>query len=350
MQYKLLSVSKTSKLKGVVNIGDYIQALASSQYLPQIDGFVDRDEELKDYHDEPTAVIMNGWYMHNPKNWPPSEDIIPLFVAFHLNVLAKKEMTSPESIAYLKRHEPVGCRDMATMELLKSHGIEAYFSACMTLTLGKKFHDGNKNGNTYIVDPPFSVDFTCVNLVRSLCHGICYWADIRKIWKYKLLFPHSKNFIKRFIKLSLYHKEYSRVFGRDVISNSIYISQENSQYGAGLPDDAERLKEAERLVLSYAKAKMVITSRIHCALPCLGLGTPVIYIEKQQDIEASKCRLNGLKDLFNIVKLDGNQLKPDFETSLPVNPGNCPPNKDDYKKYAEALDKRCSEFISATQK
>uniref|UniRef100_A0AB33JN78 Polysaccharide pyruvyl transferase domain-containing protein n=3 Tax=unclassified Prevotella TaxID=2638335 RepID=A0AB33JN78_9BACT len=350
MQYKLLSVSKNSKLKGRVNIGDYVQALASSQYLPQIDGFVDRDENLKEYHDGPTAVIMNGWYMHNPLNWPPSDDIIPLFVAFHLNVLAKKEMTSPESIAYLKRHEPIGCRDIDTMNLLKSHGVEAYFSACMTLTLGKKFHDDNKDENTYIVDPPFSFDFTLANFIRGLCHGMHYWTDIKKIWKYKLLFPQRKNFIKRFIKLSLFHQEYSRVFGREIIANSIYINQEGSHYGISLPDDSTRLKEAERLIRGYAKAKMVITSRIHCALPCLGLGTPVIYIEKQQDIEASTCRLNGIRDFFNIVKLDKNHLKPDFEAVLPLNPDNCPRNKDNYKKYADALDKKCTEFVSASLK
>ncbi|WP_264821067.1 polysaccharide pyruvyl transferase family protein [Acinetobacter schindleri] len=28
----------------------------------------------------------------------------------------------------------------------------------------------------------------------------------------------------------------------------------------------------------YSTAKLVITSRIHCALPCLAMGTPVIYI------------------------------------------------------------------------
>lgn len=38
MKYKLLSI----KGQGGVNIGDYIQALASSQFLPQIDGFIDK--------------------------------------------------------------------------------------------------------------------------------------------------------------------------------------------------------------------------------------------------------------------------------------------------------------------
>ena len=48
MKYKLLAVSKFPNISGV-NIGDYVQALASSQFLPHIDGFIDRDEDLKDY-------------------------------------------------------------------------------------------------------------------------------------------------------------------------------------------------------------------------------------------------------------------------------------------------------------
>ena len=72
MKYKLLSVSKSPKLVGI-NIGDYIQALAAAQFYPHIDGFIDRDEDLKDYDGEPCKVIMNGWNMHNPENWPPSK-------------------------------------------------------------------------------------------------------------------------------------------------------------------------------------------------------------------------------------------------------------------------------------
>lgn len=349
MKFKLISVSKAAKLDNNINIGDYIQALASSQYLPRVDGFVDRDEDLKVYHDGPTAMIMNGWYMHNPKNWPPSDDIIPLFVAFHLNVLAKDEMTSSESITYLKNHEPIGCRDIDTMNLLKSYGVDAHFSACMTLTLGKNYHNDNKDDKTYIVDPPFDVDFTLTNLLKGFIHGFCYLSDIKKLWKYKFLMKHSKNFIKRFTALALYHKEYSRVFGRDTVVNSTYITQQSEHYCIDFPTDEDRLKEAERLVKGYAKAKMVITSRIHCALPCLGIGTPVIYIDKQQDIQASKCRLNGLKDLFNVVRLDHGKLKPDFKSAIPITPNTCPVNKDTYKAYAEALDKRCTDFIDSVQ-
>lgn len=83
MKYKLLAMSTERH----VNIGDYVQALASSQFLPSVDGFIER-ERLSSYGGEVSKVIMNGWYMHHPKNWPPTPNIKPLFVAMHINSMA----------------------------------------------------------------------------------------------------------------------------------------------------------------------------------------------------------------------------------------------------------------------
>ena len=102
--------------------------------------------------------------------------------------------------------------------------------------------------------------------------------------------------------------------------------------------DAERLSEAERLVKMYAKARLVITSRIHCALPCLGLETPVIYLE-------SKCRLAGLRELFNVVSVENGVLSPRFDTVLPITVTNHPSNKSAWRKLADELKQRCREFV-----
>lgn len=45
INYELIAGSK------LPNIWDYIQVLISCQVLPQVDGFIDRDEELKHYDD-----------------------------------------------------------------------------------------------------------------------------------------------------------------------------------------------------------------------------------------------------------------------------------------------------------
>lgn len=56
-------------------------------------------------------------------------------------------------------------------------------------------------------------------------------------------------------------------------------------------------------------AKFVVTSRIHCALPCLAMGTPVLFI----DCDLKQDRLEGLKDLFNTITIKGNEISSNFD-------------------------------------
>lgn len=343
MKYFLLSVSKNKKLKQI-NIGDYVQALASSQYYPRIDGFLDRDEELNEYNGEKAKMIMNGWYMHNPFNWPPSSNIEPLFVAFHLNLLVKNELTSPESIAYLKSHEPIGCRDYTTMNILKEHGIDSYFSGCMTLTLGKTFKTNEKSENVYIVDPKVKVKTNNRNFIIALLYSMFHVSSTRKLWKKYFLFS-QYGFKWRLIYVVNFYRQYTKVFEKKMLLDAIYVTQESSYYKYAFATDFDRLEEARRLITEYAKAALVITSRIHCALPCLGLGTPVLYTEIDNDSEVSQCRLKGLKDLFNVIECKNDKIVPLFDTKLPIDTHNRPNNKHKWLNLFESLDKRCVDFM-----
>ena len=350
MTYKLLSVSKKQGYRIGINIGDYIQALAASQFYPHIDGFLDRDEDLAKYVGQKCKIIMNGWYMHNPNNWPPSEMIDPLFVALHINSLAKETMLSEKSIEYFKNYEPRGCREYYTMNLLKDKGIDAYFSGCMTLTLGNKFKTEEKEDKTYIVDPIYDGRMTFDNFISALIIWLLHPIDVLKLLLKKHLHIHSgRNIILKLMKVALYYKEYSRLFGRDIVINSTYICQEHIYYAKKFPTEEARLEEADRLVRLYSKASFVITSRIHCALPCLGLDTPVIYLERSNDTVASSCRMNGLKDLFNVVKVNRGILEPLFETKLPINKGNYPLNKSLWKEFAKNLEIKCKDFILGSE-
>lgn len=341
MKYKLLSVRKNNKVKAI-NIGDYIQALASSQYYPHVDGFLDRDEDLNSYDEEPCKMIMNGWYMHNPQNWPPTGKIIPLFVAFHLNVLVREELTSSISVNYLKKHQPIGCRDTNTMDILTSAGIKAYFSGCMTLTLGKKYHNEEKDHTTYIVDPILSVDYGLNNIYQALRVIVRHPLDIINLLKKDGLHLHDgKNKLKKIVKTALYYKVYSKMFSKDIIMNSTYIHH----YVENKNDDFYLLDKAEQLVKLYAKARLVITSRIHCALPCLGLETPVIYLREKADDYISTCRLGGIEDLFNMVEINDGDLQSNFKIDSVISSENYPVNKDSWKVYAQELDNRCKKFI-----
>ena len=154
--YKLRTIEKFSeevKKYGVlwastVNIGDDIQTLAGINFLKKhgINDyvFVDR-EELSDYDGEPIKLVMNGWYMHNIKKFPPSDKIHPIFVSMHV----WDENLIKENIEYFKKHQPIGCRDEYTVKQFKKYGIDAYFTGCLTLL----FDDvNNKKGGKYLVD------------------------------------------------------------------------------------------------------------------------------------------------------------------------------------------------------
>ena len=93
------------------NLGDYIQSIAAKQIINKSKILeIDRDE-LHRFKTAKALLIMNGWFMDKPENWPPSDKIKPLFLSFHLNPTAEKEMLTQEGINYLKNHQPIGCRD-----------------------------------------------------------------------------------------------------------------------------------------------------------------------------------------------------------------------------------------------
>ena len=69
-------------------IGDDIQTLAAINFLKKKGiekySFIDR-EYLSDYDGDAVNLIMNGWFMHNLKKFPPSKNINPIFISFHVN-------------------------------------------------------------------------------------------------------------------------------------------------------------------------------------------------------------------------------------------------------------------------
>lgn len=339
MKYKLLAVSTERE----VNIGDYIQALASAQFLPHIDGFIQR-EELKEYNGEECKIIMNGWYMHHAQHWPPSDKISPLYVAVHFNSLVKNKLFSEESLSYLKRYEPIGCRDFYTRDLLNSYGINAYFSGCMTLTLGYKYKNEKRENKCYFVDPYFVTKWNLPNLIRNFVYLIFHWRSISIIAKKH---PETKKGLRKKMILTTFFREYSKVFSKDTLLEAEYICQQSTYYKDKFNNDFDRLYEAERLIKKYAKAKLVVTSRIHCALPCLGLETPVIYTEDTNQSEASACRLGGLKELFTTIKWDKNHLINEFHIKERISIENPPQNKATWKNHAIKLVQTCQNFMNA---
>lgn len=275
----------------IMNIGDYIQSLAARQYLNHIDEYVDRDQ-LGEYDGDNINMIMNAWYSIWKKNLVFSRKIRPLLVAVHIN---NSESITDETLKYFKDNEPVGCRDHQTMNFFKAKGIAAYFSGCLTLTLGEtyKVDAGERNENIYFVDYKLGEK------------------------ENKLIDKEIAKILKKYPRSPIRYKTHMYPLNKD-IEGSLY--------------------EAECLINDYARAKLVITQNIHCALPCLSLGTPVILVMPEFD----KKRFWGIYNLFNYIKLD-DEGRAQCEITTDVDGGII--NKDDYREYSEFLKEICMKFF-----
>ena len=303
-----------------LNVGDEIQSLAVRRLLPHVDVEIDREKlhEYKSPDGQKVKTIINGWYMERPENWPPSEDIDPLFISFHISheFGAAKKMTTPEMITYYKNHEPIGCRDMHTTRLLQSKGVDAYFSGCVTLTFENQFD--SRNDDIILADPLFN------------------------------LWPYSYG---RYCARKLVPKEEQK--------NIKYITHRRPSRNRS---QELRKKDAEEIIVAYSQAKVVLTSRIHVALPCLALGTPVIFINAGYNSRNLSNRFEGLvgnmrtlndddfvfsrKNFFNLfARTTGLYKLFNRPAPLDIDWKNPPKNPIDIQPIANGIREKVSSFI-----
>ncbi len=322
MRYGLLTYAENKRF---FNVGDYIQSLAARQFLPQVDAFVNR-EALGDYSGGPLKLIANGWFTHNAARWVPAPEIEPLFISFHVNNTAAPAMLDAKGVDYLKAHQPIGCRDRFTMELLREKGIEAYFSGCLTLTLDSyKVPDTERGDAVYIVDPLYGyptyekVTYDYRRFLRAVQSG-----DLFKIGRRA--------------------RHLAGMIDHGLLESAIQIHQEPP---ANTYTDEQKFAMAEDLLHKYARARLVITSRIHCALPCLALGTPVIFVNGFTTFVDS-CRFDGILDLFNRVDVDSNtgEFVANFPLRGKINADTRVVNKELHHGLADAMRATCRRFVA----
>jgi hypothetical protein len=308
---------------GSINIGDEVQSIAVERLLPQVDHYVARERMNQFKSDEIVKLICNGWFMIEPQNWPPSPDLEVLFISFHITTSNKsaKLLADPKLKSYYKQFEPIGCRDMGTLRLFQKMGVEAYFSNCITLTLENPYPIEERGDKILIVDP----------------------------------FRHN------------YTKKYRDYFTERIVPEQ-YRDQVEVIYQRGSAEGSreERFQIAEELLDKYAKAKLVITSRIHCALPCLAMGVPVYFVNAGYGSLFSfgtlGDRFEGIIDQFRVIEEDtfpysastlkdeiarrlglykGKEIKP-----LDINWENPEPNPVDITPVAKQLRETVRKFIS----
>jgi len=281
MDYKLLARDRSSS-----NLGDYVQTLAAfgniarheranfhsenlelqttcrllQRGIPpsarsRCDNLVkveitpvDRDYASGRSYLRPTWFISNGWFMHaNGRgvfDFPYPENIRPIFVSFHINEVS---MLDAAAIEYLRRYQPIGCRDWNTVYRLLNRGVDAFFSGCLTTTVGQIYErsGGEKNGCVANVEARLRPEDVEAHAVKDFTQ---LYDDVRA--------------------LSL----------------------------------AEGMKAADGLLRGYRQFTKIITSRLHCYLPCRSLGLTTEFRPRRE----SDVRFDGLLDLseddFNTMR------------------------------------------------
>lgn len=309
------------KEQNLLNLGDYVQSTAAKQFLPEVNHHITR-EGMHLYNDESIKMIMNAWYMANPENFPPSNKITPLYVSIHLNSSIIDRIFRPEVIEHFKKHQPIGCRDNHTRDLLRAKGVDAYYSGCMTLTLGHTYKRKNISDEVIFAD---------------IMHDS---LSMKQLIKQPLRL--GKRILNGRIKeLSVKREVLQKYFDEDVLNRAVYIDQMVPYINADVG-----FEMADKYLKRLSSARFVVTSRIHTALPCLAMGTPVIFINGGFKTKVDNCRFDGLFDFFNRIDVDNSgNSKCNFSFSgEKINIRTVLKNKDLHVPFANDLIKKCQDF------
>jgi hypothetical protein len=220
------------------NLGDDIQSLAVGQHLSTVDGYIDRDFPPRE-PSEPFTVVMQGWFTKNFSVFPYPDHIQPIWMGFHLGAHASSMLADRAVYDYLNRQPSIGCRDQPTVERLQRAGITAHLTGCMTTTFPLRKREP-KDGKVFLVDTmgvPLPPHIREANPIRVTHEGARWW-------------PHPV-----------------------------------------------RRQLARALLDTYRdEARLVVTTRLHCALPCVAMGIPVIFVGDPTDD-----RLEPISGLAEII-------------------------------------------------
>ena len=244
VQYKC-KVEEGWKKEG--NIGDCVQNIAVENLykkagIPADELILVNRDGLPDYHGEKVKLVMQSYFAeaYGCFPFPWSKDISPIFLGFHLNSTnnSRKMFIKNGIHKDMKPFEPIGCRDRNTRDFLIANGVNAYFSGCMTLTVDTR-EQQPVNGKIFVVD-------LYAKALKKLPKEIVDKADFSITHIYK------------------------------------WDKDKDIDYKAAI--DFEN-KAREILHIYKTQAALVITSRIHVAMPCIAMGIPVIFIAKNVNNE-----------------------------------------------------------------
>ena len=242
------------------NLGDHLQILAGRQLLDRLGlvpgVLIDRDHEIAtapmlDDGRRPLGILLNGWFKTHPTEWPPHPRLIPIYLGFHIRLFQSPTLLSAAALQHYRRFGPIGCRDRHTLSLLRSHAVDAFLSHCLSLAVPRRLADPEQQTKTFIVSRDERIlDFlpTAIRSAEFVCH-------------------------------------YS-----------------------GTNDFSANLRRAAELLALYrSRAKLIVTTMLHCALPAIAMGIPVVVFfppnigdQHRSDRE----RFSSLQELVRIFHLN----------------------------------------------
>jgi hypothetical protein len=242
------------------NLGDHIQIFAGLRLLARLGieptRYFDRDEEIHsapglDQEFGPVGILLNGWFKTNREEWPPHPKLMPLILGFHIRLFQCPELISEASIEFFRQHQPIGCRDVYTTSLLRNRGVQAFTSNCLSLTFPRRIDNRAAQTEVFVVSRDERI---------------------------KNYLPHS-------------------------IGSYTFVS-----HYTGSRDFSANLVQAQELLETYrSRAKLIVTTLLHCALPAISMGIPVVVFYPLNDEAAHNSdreRFSSLEELVRVYRFD----------------------------------------------
>ena len=239
-----------------VNLGDDLQGIATALNLPQVDRMVERDSLASLHLDERHFCLMQSWFTKQRLR-APSQALDPLFFGF---CFGSDTMLWGGWPGYLKRHMPIGARDLRSVELMAKRGVEAFWSGCLTLRIGSflKPVPAEERSGVFMVDVLPETEASIPEAIRE-----------------------------RAVRIS------------------------NAVPPAIVDDPLARMALIARMSDRLRHAELVITKRLHTSLPCVGFGTPAVVFAR--DRKGNRHRFSGYEQVLPVHFFGGGAPAPSID-------------------------------------